>query len=163
AGRSPPSVCQRGRWPGAGPVTAPPPDHSTADARPCPRPTLGRPVAVRLAPSTRERLHRSENQGGPFRGRVMVKDRIAAHVLTAKIQQLEVRVMTLGAILDRTGYDHKPASDSGIPQPRNAEEAEALFGKGMREMEARNDEAAFRIFDVLSHSQGDAPPHLVAT
>jgi hypothetical protein len=33
----------------------------------------------------------------------------------------------------------------------------------MREMESRNDEAAFQIFDVLSRYEGDAPPQLVAT
>jgi hypothetical protein len=31
----------------------------------------------------------------------------------------------------------------------------------MRNMESRNDELAFRIFDVLSRYNGDAPPHLV--
>jgi hypothetical protein len=33
----------------------------------------------------------------------------------------------------------------------------------MREMESRNDAAAFQIFDVLSGYQGDGPPQLVAT
>jgi hypothetical protein len=71
--------------------------------------------------------------------------------------------MKLSAILDRKAHDRKAASDVGIRQPRNAEEAEAHFWEGMRAMEARNDEKAFRIFGVLSRYAGDAPPHLVAT
>ena len=69
--------------------------------------------------------------------------------------------MKLSAIRERKGHA-KAASDVDIRQPRNAEEAEALFREGMRKMESRNDEAAFRIFDVLSRYDGDAPPHLVA-
>jgi hypothetical protein len=69
--------------------------------------------------------------------------------------------MKLSAIRERKGHD-KAASDVDICQPRNAEEAEALFWEGMRKMESRNDEAAFRIFDVLSRYEGDALPHLVA-
>ena len=69
--------------------------------------------------------------------------------------------MKLSAIRERKGHD-KATSDVEIRQPRNAEEAEALFREGMRKMESRNDEAAFRIFDVLSRYDGDAPPHLVA-
>ena len=68
--------------------------------------------------------------------------------------------MKLSAILEAEG--NNAASDVGIRQPRNAEEAEALFREGLREMESRNDEAAFRIFDLLSRYEGDAPPHLVA-
>jgi hypothetical protein len=68
--------------------------------------------------------------------------------------------MKLSAILEAEG--NNAASDVGIRQPRNAEEAEALFRLGLREMEVRNDEAAFRIFGVLSRYKGDAPPHLVA-
>src|SRR5262249_36081616 len=71
--------------------------------------------------------------------------------------------MKLSAILDWTAQGHKAASDGGIRQPRNAGEAYALFCRGMREMESRNDEAAFRIFDALSRYKGDAPPQLVAT
>src|SRR5262245_36077071 len=71
--------------------------------------------------------------------------------------------MKLSAILDQMARDHKTAADVGFRQPRNPEDAEILFWKGMREMKARNDEAAFRIFDVLSAYEGDAPPHLVAT
>ena len=71
--------------------------------------------------------------------------------------------MKLSAIRDRTAHDHKAASDGGIRHPRNADEAYALFCTGVREMKSRNDEAAFRIFDVLSRYKGDAPPHLVAT
>jgi hypothetical protein len=59
--------------------------------------------------------------------------------------------------------EQKAASDGGVRQPRNAGEAAALFRRGMREMESRNDELAFRIFDVLSRYQRDVPPHLVAT
>jgi hypothetical protein len=70
--------------------------------------------------------------------------------------------MKLSAILERTAHDHKANSDAGICQPRNGDEAYALFCTGMREMEARNDEAAFNIFDLLSRYQGDAPPQLVA-
>ena len=69
--------------------------------------------------------------------------------------------MKLSAIRERKGHD-KAASDVDIRQPRNAEEAGSLFWEGMRKMESRNDEAAFRIFDVLSRYEGDAPPHLVA-
>jgi hypothetical protein len=69
--------------------------------------------------------------------------------------------MKLSAIREGKGHD-KAASDVDIRQPRNAEEAEALFWEGMRKMESRNDEAAFRIFDVLSRYEGDAPPHLAA-
>jgi hypothetical protein len=68
--------------------------------------------------------------------------------------------MKLSAILEAQG--HQAASDVGFRRPRNAEEAEALFRAGLREMEARNDEAAFRIFEVLSRYRGDAPPYLVA-
>src|SRR5262245_30482734 len=71
--------------------------------------------------------------------------------------------MKLSAILERKAHDHNVASNVDIRQPRNAEEAEALFRQGMREMESRHDEAAFRIFDLLSRYQGDAPPQLVAT
>jgi hypothetical protein len=67
--------------------------------------------------------------------------------------------MKLSAILDRTAHDHKSPPGDGVRQPRNADEAEALFRTGMREMESRNDELAFRIFDVLSRYQ-DAPPQL---
>src|SRR5262249_29464459 len=71
--------------------------------------------------------------------------------VTAKIQQAErVPLMKLSAIRDRTAHDHKAASDGGIRHPRNADEAYALFCTGVREMKSRNDEAAFRIFDVLS-------------
>jgi hypothetical protein len=70
--------------------------------------------------------------------------------------------MKLSAILERNAHHHKAASDVGIRPPRNAEEAEALFWEGLREMESRNDEAAFRIFDVLSRYEGDGPPQLVA-
>jgi hypothetical protein len=70
--------------------------------------------------------------------------------------------MKLSAIREQKANDKSPPGDSPR-QPRNAKEAEALFGEGMREMEARNDEAAFRIFDVLSRYKGDAPPQLVAT
>ena len=69
--------------------------------------------------------------------------------------------MKLSAIRERKGHA-KAASDVDIRQPRNAEEAEALFREGMRKMESRNDEAAFRIFDVLSRYEGDGPPQLVA-
>jgi hypothetical protein len=71
--------------------------------------------------------------------------------------------MKLSAILERKAHDHKAASDVGIRQPRNAEEAVALFWEGMREMESRNDAVAFQIFDVLSRYKGDAPPQLVVT
>jgi hypothetical protein len=64
--------------------------------------------------------------------------------------------MKLAAIRERKAHDKSPPGD-GVRQPRNAVEAEALF-----RMEARNDEAAFRIFGVLSHYKGDAPPQLVA-
>jgi len=70
--------------------------------------------------------------------------------------------MKLSAIRERKADGHKAASDVVIRQPRNAEEAEALFREGVRKMESRNDEAAFRIFDVLSRYEGDALPHLVA-
>jgi hypothetical protein len=83
--------------------------------------------------------------------------------VTAKIRQAEVLLMKLSAILERKAHDHKSPPGDGVHQPQNAGEAEALFWEGMREMEARNDEAAFRIFGVLSHYKGDAPPHLVAT
>ena len=63
--------------------------------------------------------------------------------------------MKLSAILEAEG--NNAASDVGIRQPRNAEEAEALFRLGLREMEVRNDEAAFRIFGVLSHYMGGRP------
>ena len=69
--------------------------------------------------------------------------------------------MKLSAIRERKGHA-KAASDVDIRQPRNAEEAGSLFWEGMRKMESRNDEAAFRIFDVLSGYEEDAPPHLVA-
>src|SRR5262245_58274345 len=71
--------------------------------------------------------------------------------------------MKLSAILDWTAQDHKAASDGGIRQPRNGDEAYVRVCKGMREMKSRNDEAAFRIFDTLSRYKGDAPPQLVAT
>jgi hypothetical protein len=70
--------------------------------------------------------------------------------------------MKLSAILERNAHHHKAASDVGIRPPRNADEAAALFWQGMREMESRNDEPAFRIFDVLSRYEGNAPPQLVA-
>jgi hypothetical protein len=70
--------------------------------------------------------------------------------------------MKLSAILERKAHGHQAASDVGFRQPRNAEEAEALFWEGLREMESRNDVAAFRIFGVLSQYKGDAPPHLMA-
>jgi hypothetical protein len=70
--------------------------------------------------------------------------------------------MKLAAIRGQKANDKSPPGD-GVRRPRNAEEAEALFWEGMREMEARNDEAAFRIFDLLSHYKGDAPPQLVST
>ena len=69
--------------------------------------------------------------------------------------------MKLAAIRERKANDKSPPGD-GVRQPRNAVEAEALFRKGMREMEARNEAAAFRIFDVLSRYEGNAPPQLVA-
>jgi hypothetical protein len=71
--------------------------------------------------------------------------------------------MKLAAIRERKAHDPKFPPGDGVCQPQNAEEAEALFRKGMREMEARNDAAAFRIFDVLSRYKGDAPPQLVST
>ena len=55
----------------------------------------------------------------------------------------------------------KEQERSAIPTPRTAEDADALFRKGLRAMDARNDEEAFRIFDFLSRYTGDAPPGLV--
>ena len=66
--------------------------------------------------------------------------------------------MKLSVIREQKANDKSPPGD-GVRPPRNGEEAEALFRKGMREMEARNDEAAFEIFDALSRYQ-DAPPQL---
>ena len=82
---------------------------------------------------------------------------------TGRLKAIDVGVllMKLSAIRERMGHD-KAASDVDIRQPRNAEEAEAFFREGMRKIESRNDEAAFRIFEVLSRYEGDAPPHLVA-
>ena len=47
--------------------------------------------------------------------------------------------------------------------PRTAAEAHALFEKGMRLMRARDDLAAFRVFDRLSRYRGHGPPDLVPT
>ena len=70
--------------------------------------------------------------------------------------------MKLSAIREQQANDRSPPGD-GVRPPRNAEEAEALFRRGMKEMESRNDGVAFRIFDLLSRYQGGAPPQLVAT
>jgi predicted RNA-binding protein with PUA-like domain len=72
----------------------------------------------------------------------------------------QVLLVKLAAIREQKANKSPPGD--GVRQPRNAEEAKARFWEGMREMEARNDEAAFQIFDVLSCYEGDAPPHLVA-
>lgn len=61
-------------------------------------------------------------------------------------------------IREESGRD----GESGTP-PRTAVEAHALFEKGMRLMRARDDLAAFRIFDRLSRYRGDGPPDLVPT
>src|SRR5262249_7356318 len=83
--------------------------------------------------------------------------------LSAKCKDMAgVPLMKLSAIREQKANDKSPLGD-GVHPPRNAEEAKALFWQGMRAMEARNDEAAFRIFDALSAYEGDAPPHLVAT
>jgi hypothetical protein len=69
--------------------------------------------------------------------------------------------MKLAAIREQKANDKSPPGDSAR-QPRNADEAAALFWEGLREMESRNDQEAFWIFDVLSRYEGDAPPRLVA-
>jgi hypothetical protein len=69
--------------------------------------------------------------------------------------------MKLAAIREQKANDKSPPGD-GVGQPRTAEEAEVLFWRAMREMESRNDEAAFGIFDLLSHCQW-ATPQLAAT
>ncbi len=68
--------------------------------------------------------------------------------------------MRLATIREKKARDKKP-EQSGIPTPRTAEEADALFWKGIRAMDERNDEEAFRIFDYLSRYEGEAPPGLV--
>jgi hypothetical protein len=70
--------------------------------------------------------------------------------------------MKLAAIGEQKAHDQSLPGD-GVRRPRNGDEAYALFCRGMREMESRNDEVAFRIFDLLSRYEGDAPPYLVAT
>ena len=65
--------------------------------------------------------------------------------------------MRLAAIREEKARD-EGSEGLVVPTPRNAEEAEALFREGLRELRARNDEAAFRIFDSLSRYEGDAPP-----
>jgi hypothetical protein len=70
--------------------------------------------------------------------------------------------MKLAAIREQKAHDKPPPGD-GVRQPRSADEAEALFWQGMREMESRDDEVAFEIFDKLSRDEGGAPPQLVAT
>jgi hypothetical protein len=47
--------------------------------------------------------------------------------------------MKLAAIRERKANDKPPPGD-GVRQPRNADEAAALFWQGMRKMESRNDE-----------------------
>jgi hypothetical protein len=67
--------------------------------------------------------------------------------------------MRLATIREEEAGEKGPER-SAIRMPRNAEEAAALFRKGLREMDARNDQEAFGIFDYLSHYEGDAPPEL---
>jgi hypothetical protein len=67
--------------------------------------------------------------------------------------------MRLATIREKKALD-KEQERSIIPTPRTAEDADALFRKGLRAMDARNDEEAFRIFDYLSRYAGDAPPGL---
>jgi hypothetical protein len=68
--------------------------------------------------------------------------------------------MRLATIHEKKTRDREQER-SAIPTPRTAEDADALFRKGLRAMDARNDEEAFRIFDFLSRYTGDAPPGLV--
>jgi hypothetical protein len=66
--------------------------------------------------------------------------------------------MRLCLIREESGRD----GESGTP-PRTAVEADALFKRGMRLMRARDDLAAFRVFERLSRYRGHGPPDLVPT
>lgn len=71
--------------------------------------------------------------------------------------------MRLAAIREDRVRDSGPESDDGGGVPRDAREADALFRRAMRAMEARDDETAFCLFDRLCRYEGDAPPGLLAS
>jgi hypothetical protein len=71
--------------------------------------------------------------------------------------------MRLAAIREDRVQDRGPGSGDGGGVPRDAGEADSLFRRAMRAMEARDDEAALRLFDRLCRYEGDAPPGLLAS
>lgn len=72
--------------------------------------------------------------------------------------------MKLATIRESRNDRPRPGSTADDSVPRDADEAVALFDRGMRAMRARDDDAAHRIFGrVCRYAGDDAPPGLLAS
>lgn len=72
--------------------------------------------------------------------------------------------MKLATIRESRNDRPRPGSTAGDTVPRDADEAAALFDRGMRAMRARDDDAAHRIFGRVCRYAGDnTPPGLLAS